>query len=95
MTRSECLEAARQCVNGVREEQYGTPEDNFGTIAELWNAYFKRQGFDLVIDGGDVAALMILLKVARLAGGNYMEDSWVDIAGYAACGCEIGGNRVE
>ena len=33
--------------------------------------------------------MMILLKVARVAGGSESIDNWVDIAGYAACGGEI------
>lgn len=86
--REELLEKARICVCGEREQDYGTPEDNFGLIADLWSDYLQTQ-----IDGRDVAAMMILLKAARIAtsprGGT--DDTWVDIAGYAACGAEIGG----
>jgi hypothetical protein len=39
---------------------------------------------------GDVAAMMTLLKVARMAtGGLEQDDCWLDIAGYAACGFEV------
>lgn len=86
--REELLEKARICVCGEREQDYGTPENNFGVIADFWSDYLQTQ-----IDGRDVAAMMILLKVARVAtspcGGT--DDTWVDIAGYAACGAEIGG----
>lgn len=35
-TRASILEAARKCVCGEREGEYGTPEDNFAHIANLW-----------------------------------------------------------
>ena len=38
----------------------------------------------------DVAVMMILLKIARVASSK-KSDNWVDIAGYAACGGEIDG----
>lgn len=33
--------------------------------------------------------MMALLKVARIRSGTGTEDSFVDLAGYAACGGEI------
>lgn len=35
MKRAEILEAARVCVCGEREQDYGSPEDSFGLIAQL------------------------------------------------------------
>lgn len=84
MTRSDTLEQARHCVCGQRENEYGSPENNFKIIAELWSAY-KGENFTPV----DVAMMMALLKIARVKSGTATEDSFVDIAGYAACGCEI------
>lgn len=40
------------------------------------------------INAKDVATMMGLLKVARIATG-YKEDNFVDLAGYAACAGEI------
>ena len=37
----------------------------------------------------DVAAMLALLKIARIASGHAKADNWVDLAGYAACGGEI------
>lgn len=37
----------------------------------------------------DVAALLALLKIARIATGHGKSDNWVDLAGYAACGGEL------
>ena len=85
MTRTEILEAAKRCVCGDREQDYGSPEDSFGTIAALWNAYLGRG----TISSADVAAMLALLKIARIASGHAKEDNWVDLAGYAACGGEI------
>lgn len=84
MKRTGILRVAETIVTGDREEQYGSPEDNFTVIAELWNAAFGTQ-----LQADDVAIALILLKVARVRSGNGGEDSWVDIAGYAACGGEI------
>ena len=90
MTRKEILEKALKCVNGDRDGSHGTPENSFNAIAALWNAYLSatmQQGIKK-ISSEDVAVMMILLKIARLATGVYNDDNWVDIAGYAACGGE-------
>lgn len=84
MTRDDILRRAAECVSGQREQDYGKPEDNFATIAELWTAY-AGYPFEAV----DVAMMMALLKIARISGGHGSEDSFVDLAGYAACGGEI------
>ena len=36
----------------------------------------------------DISAMMILLKISRLANSPGETDHWVDIAGYAAIGSE-------
>lgn len=82
MKRAEILEAARVCVCGEREQDYGSPEDSFGLIAQLWTAYMS------MATSKDVAMLMALLKVARIKAGD-KADSFVDLAGYAACAGEI------
>lgn len=83
MTRKECLDAAGKAVLTDRAREYGHPEDSFALIAALWSRY---TGLD--ISTADVAAMMILLKLARVEGNPRHMDSWVDIAGYAACGAE-------
>lgn len=88
MTRPEILDAAKACVCGQREQDYGKPEDNFRLIANLWNAYLGLEGFN-EITPLDVAMMMALLKIARISTGTGTEDSFVDLAGYAACGGEI------
>lgn len=88
MTREELLDEAKRIVMGARQENYGSPESNFKTIADMWTAYLK-----VVIEPVDVAAMMVLMKVARLANKSDHMDSWVDIAGYAANGAEIVSNE--
>lgn len=85
MNRTECLQEAERIITGDRENTYGAPEDNFAAIAFLWTAYLRRE-----ITPKDVANMMILLKVARAAAGKHKDDNYIDIAGYAACACEIG-----
>ena len=95
MKRDEVLEAARSCVCGDREHDYGSPENNFETIALLWGVYLRAAHPDftrvMAINGiraKVVAIMMALLKVARIATGNN-PDSFIDLAGYAACAGEI------
>lgn len=84
MKRINILEKAIHCVTGQREQDYGSPEDNFERIANLWNGYFG----DGIFTSKDVAMCMILFKVARAYGTNVTYDTLVDIAGYAACASE-------
>lgn len=85
-TREAVLNEAIQCVCGHRVSDYGKPEDSFGQIAAFWNAYL---GMDKGITALDVCNMMALLKMARIMTGTATEDSFVDLAGYAACGAEI------
>lgn len=83
MNRLDTLKAAAECVCGSREEDYGSPENNFAVIAGLWTAY---TGTD--VTPKDVAMMMALLKIARAKAGS-KPDTYIDLAGYAACGAEI------
>lgn len=90
-TRQRILKEAEKCVCGQREQDYGTPEDNFGRIAEFWTTYMGVE-FGTV----DVAIMMALLKIARISENMQHMDSWVDGCGYLACGGEIaGGDKHE
>ena len=89
------LEEAAKTIDGPRNEAYGGPEDSFKVIADFWDTYLSAIGFDSAsgprrrLRPHDVAQMMILLKAARVAGSNgEHHDSWVDQAGYAACGRE-------
>ena len=107
MDRAEVLTLAEKIVCKDRNEQYGSPEYSFAAIANLWSDYLRATGVirkEVPTDewGGispkDVAAMMVLLKIARVATGHGKADNWIDAAGYAACGGEIeypGGTDAE
>lgn len=84
MKRADILHTAEKCVCGQREQDYGSPENNFQIIADFWTVY-KGVSFS----ANDVAMMMALLKIARIKSGGGTADSFVDLAGYAACGGEI------
>lgn len=104
MTREEILTVAKQCVCGDRDQDYGSPERSFEMIAKLWTPYLEAKCLQIttgnadypshpVLDIGpeDVAAMMCLFKLARIATGHGKADNWIDLAGYAACGGELEG----
>lgn len=82
--RKRILEEAIHTVCVDRDRQYGDAEDNFALIGRLWSEYL-----DIEVGAKDVAAMMILLKIARIKTGAFKFDNYVDIAGYAACGGAI------
>lgn len=83
MKRADILKQAHRCVCGEREQEYGTPENNFSLIAKLWETYTGHE-----FTAKDVAMMLCLLKVARIKAGN-KTDSFTDLAGYAACAGEL------
>jgi hypothetical protein len=97
VTRAEVLVLAAKAVLKDRATNYGPPEKSFDTIASFWNAWLvARHGLlDHVIEPFDVAVMLTLLKVARIANNPEHLDNWVDIAGYAACGAEVVNGRPE
>ncbi len=87
-TAKETLDAASSAVCGARNEDYGSPIEDFTTQAAMISAYLTRSnGYTVQVTAGDIAALMICVKIARQAH-RHKADNWVDIAGYAACGAE-------
>ena len=91
-TRKRVLSEAERCVCGQRAQDYGTPEDSFQKIGTFWTAYLN---YAVKIDAEDVAAMMALLKIARISENPQHMDNWVDLAGYAACGGEIAGKEAQ
>ena len=82
--RKRVLETAARYVSADRNTSYGTPESNFSMIAEFWSTYL---GYPVVAH--DVAAMMSLMKIARITTSPDKDDNWIDLAGYAACGAEV------
>ena len=90
-TRAEILDSAKKCVCEDRNGQYGEPEDSFKYIAAYWEVYLRRncvvEGADVCVTPADVAMMMALFKIARIETAEKPSlDSYVDAAGYIACG---------
>ena len=88
--RKAILETAKRYVCNDRNNQYGAPEDSFKVIADLWAGYIGSE-----ISAKDVAAMMVLFKMARVRTGAGKSDNWIDAAGYCACGGEIEHKEAE
>lgn len=86
LPRIIALREAATIISGDRDLQYGAPEDNFGRIAKIWSVIL---GIEITPE--DVAMCMVGLKVSRYASkSGFQPDTWIDIAGYAGCGYEVG-----
>lgn len=83
-SRSEVLATAERLVNGDRDQAHGQPCNTFKTIAEFWSTYLG-----VTVTPANVAAMMILFKMARQAANPGNAENYVDAAGYAACGAEV------
>ena len=82
--RGRILYAAIGAVCCEREEEYGSPADNLRLTAQLWSDYLQTK-----VSAGDVALMMVLLKVSRVKSGRPKPDSFVDMAGYSAIAGEL------
>jgi hypothetical protein len=82
--KQRMLEEAIRLVTGPRERAYAPPSRNFDLIARL-QAVAEECPDPLA----RVALMNIAQKMARLIETPDHEDSWTDIAGYAACGYEV------
>lgn len=80
------LQEAERIIHGDRRDDYGTAENSFNRIWELWEPILKS-----TLPGSEKVALcMLQLKVARYINGQ-QRDSVVDMAGYAGCLAQIRG----
>lgn len=86
--RTQILVGADTAINGDRDESYGDAAESFNRIAEFLNAAGFQQGGGKIV-ASDVAIIMSLVKIARLTNSPTHEDSWMDLAGYAALGAEV------
>ena len=79
------LEEAQTIVYGDREKTYGHPAKNLKTIAAMWTAYMNNMDDgNFNVTAKDVAAMMMLVKVARFANDPSHRDNLVDVCGYTA-----------
>ena len=81
--RLRLLDDAARLINGERDAVYGPPVINHRRIAALWSAYLGSE-----IAPSEVAIMLGLVKVSRLAASPDHEDSYTDLAAYAAIAWE-------
>ena len=91
MNRDEIIAEVAKCVSIERNSSYGEPEDNFRAIADFWNVYLTSRGveFKQPLTAVDIAIMMGLVKIGRIATGEGKLDNFIDLAGYAVCGGEV------
>ncbi len=90
VTRAHVLDTAKGYVSQDRQADHGAPENTFQTHADLWTAYIKgKTGQSVNLTAVDVAAMMVLFKMGRVAANPNHLDNWIDSAGYSACGGEL------
>lgn len=91
LPRVDALRQAASIIAGERDKQYGGPEQNFDRIARIWSVILG-----IHVTAEDVSMCMVGVKVARYASkSGFQPDTWVDIAGYAGCGYEVGALNVK
>lgn len=86
--REEMLLEASGLVTGDRNNAYGPPWQDFARTANALTSMGYRGPDDRALESHDVAILVMMVKISRLMWTPAKRDSWVDIAGYAACGLE-------
>ena len=86
--RGKVLTEAHDLITGDRNNRYGPPTQDFQRTAEILNAIGYRRPGGKGLQPHDVAVIQIALKMSRVTWTPDKRDSWVDIAGYAACGYE-------
>ena len=79
-----CLDRAAAAVNGARQENYGHPLANHKRIADFWTTRLRDKLIPgEVIEPHEAAAMMRLVKEARLMHTPGHPDSLTDLCGYA------------
>lgn len=87
--RAEVLDKAKEAVCSDRNAEYGEPIDNFGRWAGACNALGYQGPGGRKLKPHDLATIMALGKLSRSVQSPDKEDTWVDLAGYAAVGYEL------
>lgn len=86
--RATLLDEAKKIITGDRNNSYGPPTQDFTRTAGILTALGYRTEGGGPIKPHDVAIMVIAVKLSRLMWSPDKRDSWVDLAGYAACGHE-------
>ena len=90
MNRDSILVRSGELINGDRAKDYGPAKANHQRIADGWNVIVKS-AIDThgELTPSHVALMMTWVKTARLLNTIGHEDSWIDLASYAALGGEM------
>lgn len=89
LTRAQVLDEAKQAVCSDRNTEYGEPIDNFGRWAGACNSLGYRGPGGRELKPHDLAVIMGLGKLSRSVQSPDKQDTWVDLAGYAAVAYEL------
>lgn len=87
MRPADIASKAASLIGGNRAQTHGDFRQNHANIGALWTAYLSGRfatRHAIILSPKDVAAMMVLLKVARTMLGNYNSDDAVDACGYSA-----------
>lgn len=82
-------------IRDNRKTSYGTPENNFQSIANYWNEYLYQRNSQEALTPLDVARMMSLLKFGRMFGGVDKHDNYVDAANYLIIAGDIFENNQQ
>ncbi len=94
MNRAVILDTAKTYCTADRAATHGAAEDSFQAIGgawEWWDSVRKPGPYNAY----DVACMMVLFKLARMAGNPGHIDSAIDAAAYAALAGEIATGATE
>lgn len=91
--KDDVLREALGLIESDRQDEYGTPHDNFGR----WSHICHALGFKL--SPGDLALIMAAGKLGRLGhsvthGRPHKRDNFVDMGGYSSLAVHLYGENV-
>jgi hypothetical protein len=90
MNRDDILHEAISAITVDRAATHGDAEDSFSEIAKLWSWWIDNRPVpEAELLPEDVAMMMALFKIGRIAGNRTHADNYVDLSGYAALAGEI------
>lgn len=91
MKRSEILDTAKEYVTKDRASQHGDAENNLTAISDGWNWWMsiRNGGEPARFSAMDVAVMMAILKVGRVASNSKNADNFIDACGYMALAGEV------
>lgn len=86
--RAYVLDTAKSLVLGDRNNTYGPPTQDFQRTAGVLSSLGYRKGDGQPLEAHDISVILAAVKLSRLMWSPDKADSWIDLAGYAACGHE-------